>query len=159
MTGHRTQLRFAHEAKILHVADEAFTRFKAARERLVDQVFEGVQKLSAFAAKESGVVPVDIQNAPAFRLGGGRSQIQSHAGENLIQKILRLFEDFSHRSIMRRAFKSAHVYACDTLVVPSLGFLGFTSFFFPGGSSSSPDFTIRLMTTCCPNPTMLPTSQ
>src|SRR2546423_244624 len=63
VTRHHSQLGLAHRAKTVNVADETFAFGKFARERLVDEMFERIQKLAAFCAQHRCVVAVNVESA------------------------------------------------------------------------------------------------
>ena len=100
---HRAQLGLAHGAEVVNVADDALAVRKCARERLIDEVFERVEQLAAFAPEHRRVGAVDVDDAAALGLARARAKVETGVIEDVIQELLRLIEFFFHGYLTKPA--------------------------------------------------------
>src|SRR5947209_9738731 len=81
---HGAKFRLAHRAEAVNVADEALAFREAARERLIDEVFECVEKFPALAPQQQRVRTVYIQNASALALVGFGAKVEARGAKDVV---------------------------------------------------------------------------
>lgn len=91
VTRHGPEFRLAHRAEAVNIADEAFALRMAAREGLVNEVFDGVEEFAALAPQQRGVLAAYVQRADAFALAGFGLEVEAGGAEDVVQKLTSLF--------------------------------------------------------------------
>jgi len=88
---HGSEFSLAHRAEAVNVADKALTFREAAREGLIDEVFDRVEQFAALASQKQRVLAAYVQRADALALVRLGVEAEAGGAKDVVQKLTSLF--------------------------------------------------------------------